>query len=156
MDEAVRLAVTIENAEQQRTPERRVFTTSQADITCYKCNQKGHLARQCRVRFTSNQGRVNTTNRKTFTYNGGTNGRGRGRYTAAPRKWQSSSAQQGDSRCSYCNSPWHHRNQCPKLANGHKANFPKTNQIIGDPNQNGSASRPPVPSHTNRGHNRKH
>jgi D-lyxose ketol-isomerase len=36
MDEAVRLAVTIENAEQQKTPERRVFTTSQADITCYQ------------------------------------------------------------------------------------------------------------------------
>jgi hypothetical protein len=58
MDEAVRLAVTIENAEQQRTPERRVFTTSQADIICYQCNQKGHMARQCRARFTSNQGRV--------------------------------------------------------------------------------------------------
>jgi hypothetical protein len=59
MDKAVRLAVTIENAEQQKTPERRVFTTSQTDITCY---QKGHMARQCRARFAQNQGRAGMTN----------------------------------------------------------------------------------------------
>jgi hypothetical protein len=33
MDEAVRLAVTIENAEQQRTPERRVFMAAHTEIT---------------------------------------------------------------------------------------------------------------------------
>jgi hypothetical protein len=155
MDEAVRLAVTIENPEQQKTPERRVFTTSQADITCYQCNQKGHMARQCRARFTPTQGRISVANRKTFNYNGGMNGRGRGRYTAAPRQWQGSSAQPGDSRCSYCNSTWHYRNQCPKLANGNKSNFQKVNQTTVDPNPSGSANRPPAPSHMNRGHNRR-
>ncbi|KDR10115.1 hypothetical protein L798_00184 [Zootermopsis nevadensis] len=54
MDEAVRLAVTIENAEQQKTAEKQVFTT--AEVICYQCNQKGHITRNCRARSLQNQG----------------------------------------------------------------------------------------------------
>jgi hypothetical protein len=42
MDEAVRLAVTIENAEQQKPPERRVFTTSRADIVLSMLSERAH------------------------------------------------------------------------------------------------------------------
>jgi hypothetical protein len=50
MNEAVRLAVTIENAEHQSTHERRVFLTANTEIACYNCNQKGHMAKHCRAR----------------------------------------------------------------------------------------------------------
>jgi hypothetical protein len=84
MDEAGRLTITIENAEQQKTPERRVFTVAHTEITCYQCNQKGHMARHCRVRPSPNQNRNSTTfNRRFPNDNGGAIGRGHGH--PAPR-----------------------------------------------------------------------
>jgi hypothetical protein len=41
MDEAVQLAVTAENAEQQWPSARKVFMAALADVECFKCHKKG-------------------------------------------------------------------------------------------------------------------
>jgi hypothetical protein len=45
MDEAVRLAVTVEHAEQRWPSDRE-----DADVECFKCHQRGHMYRDCRNR----------------------------------------------------------------------------------------------------------
>jgi hypothetical protein len=82
-DEAVRLAITTENAEQQKTPERRVFTATHTEITCYQCNQKGHMARHCRARPSATQNRNSMAFNQRFPNDRGAIGRGHGR--PAPR-----------------------------------------------------------------------
>jgi hypothetical protein len=50
MEQAVRLAVTIENAErhrQMREGPRKIFT-ARRDAKCYRCAERGHYARDCR------------------------------------------------------------------------------------------------------------
>jgi hypothetical protein len=114
MDEAVRLAITIENAEQQKTPERRVFTIALTEITCYQCNKKGHVAKHCRVRPSPNQYRNSTIFKRRFSNdNCGAVGCGYGR--AAPRHWRCGSPPPPGVRCAYCHANWHFRQNCPKL-----------------------------------------
>jgi hypothetical protein len=149
MDEAVRLAITIENAEQQRTPERRVFTAAHTEITCYQCNQKGHMARHCRARPSSNSNRNSFKPR--FTNDHGAIGRGHGR--PAPRHWQRGSPPPPGGKCTYCHANWHFRQNCPKLT-FNKPGFRKEQNQPGntaDPNLGGPATRPPLPGHTNGG-----
>ncbi|KDR16987.1 hypothetical protein L798_09316 [Zootermopsis nevadensis] len=142
MDEAVRLAVTIENAEQQKTSERQVFTT--AEVVCYQCNQKGHIARNCRSKSFQNQGRGRFLNRNRF-HSEGMQGRGRGGNNSYFRT---------EPRCTYCHSTWHYRGQCPKMSRNPKFNRER-NSPSSDPNSSGSANRPPPPSPKNGGMTRR-
>jgi hypothetical protein len=73
MNEASRLAVTTENAEQQWPSDRRVFATALTDIACFRCNQKGHIA--------------GDNNTRPFGRNGWAARRGRGRSPMTSRGW---------------------------------------------------------------------
>jgi hypothetical protein len=151
MDEAVRLAITIENAEQQKTPERCVFTAAHTEIMCYQCNQKGHMARHYRARSSSNQNRNSVAFNQRFPNDRGAIGRGHGR--PAPRHWQRGSPPPPGGRCTYCHVNWHFRQNCPKLA-FNKPTFRKEQNQTGntaDPNLGGPATRPPLPGHMNGG-----
>jgi hypothetical protein len=85
MDEAVQLAVVIENAEQQWPSDRRVFATALTDIACIRCNQKGHIARNCRTQSQTRPAGDNNT--RPFGQNGWATRRGWGRPLMTSRGW---------------------------------------------------------------------
>jgi hypothetical protein len=77
MDEAVRLAVTVENAQQQWPSDRRVFATAFADVECFNCHRKGHISKYCKTRpYVRPRG---GNNPRPLDQSGWTTGRGRGR-----------------------------------------------------------------------------
>jgi hypothetical protein len=85
MEEAVRLAITIENAEQQWPSDRRVFAIARADVECYSCHRKGHISRNYKARsYARPRGGSNS---KFFSRNGWTTERGRGRNPMVSRGW---------------------------------------------------------------------
>jgi hypothetical protein len=85
MDEAVRLATTIENAEQQWPSDRRVFGIYHVDVECFNCHLKGHMSRDCKARpYVRPRG---GSNPRLFRRSGWTADRGRGRNPMVSPGW---------------------------------------------------------------------
>jgi hypothetical protein len=136
MEQAVRVAVTVENAEYQRHARegtRKVFT-AKSDITCYKCARTGHYARECRRETGSlptdkrswndsrNKWRDGLSHERQFTQ------AKTGRNLPCGLGYK-----QREPQCFRCNGFGHVRRDCPKLSQGSQP-----------PNERGSAPRSPV------------
>jgi hypothetical protein len=149
MEQAVRLAVTIENVErlrQMKEGPRKIFT-ARSEIKCYQSQGMGHYARDCRQNLCSglSGGRLGNhqhgrqrggQDRKSQAprgnkNNGGPRGQGPRRQT---RPWVPSGVSRPSGvQCFSCQKFGHMRRDCPKV-----------NRAFRHPNGPGSTLRSPV------------
>jgi hypothetical protein len=131
MDQAVKLAVTVESAERHKQlleGNKRVFASRQ-ESECHRCNQTGQYARECRQRFNSDP-RVQNGN-KNHNFRGRSFpcfqqnlvGRGRGTFNEQNPQGRMTSRwsvpetlRPSGLQCYFCQEIGHKKRDCPKLA----------------------------------------
>jgi hypothetical protein len=133
MDQAVRLAITIENAERQWPSDRRVFAIAREDVVCFSCHRKGHISRDCKARsYTRPRG---DSNSRFCSRNGWTAERGRGRNPMVGRGWA--------------------RPTPPAPTGSRGMQNRQQYRGPGNPNAEGPVSRPPLPARPTGGSSRR-
>ena len=134
LEEAVQVAVTVNNAERVRAQDpNRVFSTkrdsSSQGVICYNCGNKGHYAKDCgSPRRDGNPG----------NNHGADGGRGRPATGQSRNPSNTGNASGKQIRCYLCKKLGHRRDQCPQLMGSNSAPV--------SPNNHGSAARSPKPT----------